>query len=116
MSNAKDSGIPEKLMATPFRYSDLVAYQEGSVVSRTLIKKPEGTVTVFAFDAGQKLSTHSAPFDAMIEIIDGQGVITIEEQEFTLEMGQQIIMPANKPHAVDARVPFKMVLIMIKEQ
>ena len=116
MSTPEASGIPDTLMATPFRYVDLVAYQEGSVVSRTIIKKAEGTVTVFAFDAGQKLSTHSAPFDAMIEIIDGKGLITIEDTEFELETGQQIIMPANKPHAVDAKEPFKMVLVMIKEQ
>lgn len=109
-----DQAIPDNLIATPFRYSDLVAYQEGSVVSRTIIKKAEGTVTVFAFDAGQRLSTHSAPFDAMVEIVDGKGVITIEDVEYELETGQQIIMPANKPHAVDAREQFKMVLVMIK--
>ena len=114
MTTESAEAIPQKLIATPFRYADLVAYQEGSVVSRTLIKKPEGTVTVFAFDAGQRLSTHSAPFDALAEIVDGRGVITIEEEEFVLETGQQIIMPANKPHAVDAREQFKMTLVMIK--
>lgn len=114
MPDKQDQAIPEKLIATPFRYPDLVAYQEGSVVSRTIIKKAEGTVTVFAFDAGQRLSTHSAPFDALVEIVDGKGVITIEDVEYELDTGQQIIMPANKPHAVDAREQFKMVLVMIK--
>lgn len=114
MSEKQDQAIPENLIATPFSYADLVAYQEGAVVSRTIIKKPEGTVTVFAFDAGQRLSTHSAPFDALVEIVDGKGVITIEEVEHELKTGQQIIMPANKPHAVDAPERFKMVLVMIK--
>ena len=116
MSDASHSAIPENLMATPFRYTDLVAYQEGAVVSRTIIKKPEGTVTVFAFDAGQRLSTHSAPFDALVEIVDGKGMITIEDVEHELDTGQQIIMPANRPHAVDAPERFKMVLVMIKNK
>lgn len=114
MSEKQDQAIPENLIAMPFSYADLVTYQEGAVVSRTIIKKPEGTVTVFAFDAGQRLSTHSAPFDALVEVVDGQGVITIEEVEHALKTGQQIIMPANKPHAVDAPERFKMVLVMIK--
>jgi quercetin dioxygenase-like cupin family protein len=114
MSEKQHPAIPEHLMATPFSYADLVSYQEGAVVSRTLIKKPEGTVTVFAFDAGQRLSTHSAPFDALVEIVDGKGLITIEEAEHELDTGQQIIMPANRPHAVDAPERFKMVLVMIK--
>ncbi len=114
MSEKKDQAVPENLIATPFSYADLVAYQEGAVVSRTIIKKPEGTVTVFAFDAGQRLSTHSAPFDALVEVVDGKGIITIEEVEYELKTGQQIIMPANKPHAVDAPERFKMVLVMIK--
>ena len=114
MSDKQNDAIPANLIATPFRYADLVTYQEGSVVSRTIIKKAEGTVTVFAFDAGQRLSTHSAPFDAMVEIVDGKGVITIDGVEHELETGQQIIMPATVPHAVDARENFKMVLVMIK--
>lgn len=114
MSDQTNPAIPENLIATPFSYADLVVYQEGAVVSRTIIKKPEGTVTIFAFDAGQRLSTHSAPFDALVEIVDGKGVITIEEVEHKLKTGQQIIMPANKPHAVDAPERFKMVLIMVK--
>jgi quercetin dioxygenase-like cupin family protein len=103
-----------KLVAKPFKYSDLVAYQKETIVSRTLIDKTTGTVTVFAFDATQRLSTHSAPFDALVEVIDGKGIFTIEDQVFELKSGEQIIMPANKPHSVEAAEKFKMVLIMIK--
>jgi quercetin dioxygenase-like cupin family protein len=108
--------IDVRLIATPFSYKDLVAYQDGAVVSRTIIDKTEGTVTVFAFDKEQKLSTHSAPFDALLEVIDGIGLITIEEQQYTVQCGQQIIMPANKPHAVFANEKFKMTLIMIRSK
>jgi quercetin dioxygenase-like cupin family protein len=108
--------VDSALMAKPFRYADLVTYQEGSVVSRTIINKPEGTVTVFAFDKGERLSTHSAPFDALLEVIDGNGVITIDGEAFHLADGQQIIMPANKPHSVNAEERFKMTLIMIRSK
>lgn len=105
-----------ELIAKPFSYSELVQYQTGSVVSRTIIDKAEGTVTVFAFDKDQRLSTHSAPFDALVEIVDGSATITIEATDYKLQKGQQLIMPANKPHAVKADEPFKMVLIMIKSE
>lgn len=103
-----------RLVATVLRYPDLVAYQDGAVVSRTIIDKNEGTVTVFAFDEGQRLSTHSAPYDALLEIVDGTGVITIEDREFEVQTGEQILMPADKPHAVAGRGRFKMVLVMIR--
>lgn len=106
--------IDPRLLATPFTYSDLVQYQDGSVVSRTIIDKGEGTITVFAFDNNQSLSTHSAPFDALVEIVDGNAVITIEGKEFNLTKGEQIIMPANKAHSVHAKERFKMVLVMIR--
>lgn len=106
--------IEDKLIAHPFSWADLVSYQEGSVVSRAIIDKAEGTITVFAFDQGQRLSTHSAPFDALVEVIDGSGLITIEGVDFELTTGKQIIMPADKPHAVFARERFKMVLILIR--
>ncbi|NLD99210.1 MAG: cupin domain-containing protein [Fibrobacter sp.] len=106
--------IDPRLLSNPFSYKDLVSYQEGAVVSRTIIDKIEGTVTVFAFDKDQKLSTHSAPYDALLEVIDGSARITIEEQHYTVNCGQQIIMPANKPHAVFAPEQFKMTLIMIR--
>ncbi len=110
----ESKAIDPRLLATPFTYSDLVQYQDGSIVSRTIIDKIEGTITVFAFDSNQRLSTHSAPFDALVEIVDGSAVITIEGKEFNLTKGEQIIMPANKPHSVHANERFKMVLVMIR--
>jgi len=105
----------EKLIGKPFKYIDILDYQEKAIVSRSLIDKTAGNVTVFAFDENQKLSTHSAPFDALVEVIDGKGLLTIDNQVFELKSGEQIIMPANKPHSVAAAEKFKMVLIMIKE-
>ncbi len=93
----------------------LIDYQEGSVVSRTIIKKPTGTVTIFAFDKGEGLSEHTAPFDAMVYIPDGKAEITLDKKPYTLSKGEMIIMPANKPHALKAVERFKMLLIMIKE-
>lgn len=114
MAARESKPIDVRLVATPFSYKDLVAYQDGAVVSRTIIDKVEGTVTVFAFDKEQQLSTHSAPFDALLEVIDGNATITIEDKPYNVACGQQIIMPANKPHAVYAPEKFKMTLIMIR--
>jgi len=86
----------------------------GSIISRTIIDKPVGTITVFAFDKGQNLSEHTAPYDALVEVIHGTGTITIGGTDHHVRTGQQIIMPAEKPHAVEARERFKMVLIMIR--
>ncbi len=94
--------------------ADLIAYQEGAVVSRTLIKKPTGTLTVFAFDKDQGLSEHSAPFDALVNVIDGTAEIIINKESHTVNAGQVILMPADIPHAVKATTRFKMVLSMIK--
>jgi quercetin dioxygenase-like cupin family protein len=104
----------EKLIAHPFSYAELVDYQEGSIVSRAIIDKPVGTITIFAFDKGQKLSEHTTPSDALVEVIDGNATITIEGKDYEVRRGQQIIMPADKPHAVEARESFKMVLVMIR--
>jgi len=93
---------------------ELVAYQEGSVVSRMVIKKDTGNVTLFAFDAGQGLSEHTAPFDALVEIIDGEAEINIAGKKHELTSGEMIIMPANKPHSLKAHKRFKMMLVMIK--
>lgn len=93
---------------------DLIDYQQGSVVSREIIKKETGTVTIFAFDKGEGLSKHLAPFDAMVQIIDGMAEITIDETSHVLSEGEMIIMPANIPHALKALKPYKMVLTMIK--
>ena len=93
---------------------DLVGYQEGSVVSRTLMKKKMGTVTLFAFDTGEGLSEHTAPFDALVYLLEGDAEITISGETRRLTMGETILMPANKPHAVKAVAKFKMLLIMIR--
>lgn len=93
---------------------DLVNYQEQSVVSKTLIKKETGTVTLFAFDQGQGLSEHTAPFDAFVYVLDGEVEITISGNPVILKEGQMIIMPANEPHALKAVKRFKMMLTMIR--
>jgi len=93
---------------------DLVSYQEGSVVSRTLIDKKTGTLTLFAFGEGQGLSEHKAPFDALVFLLDGEAEITISGKAFNLREGEMIIMPANKPHALKAMKKFKMMLVMIR--
>jgi len=98
----------------PENLNNLANYQDGSVVSRTLIKKETGSVTLFAFSKGQALSEHTAPFDAMVHILDGKSEITISGKTQTVEAGQMIILPANKPHALAAIENFKMLLIMIR--
>jgi quercetin dioxygenase-like cupin family protein len=100
--------------AQPQNLIDLVNYQEGSVVSRTLIKKKTGTVTLFAFDQGEALSEHTAPFDAMVYILDGKAEIKISGNSNILEKGNMIIMPANEPHALKAVERFKMMLTMVR--
>lgn len=94
--------------------NDMLAYQENAVVSRTIIDKGIGTVTVFAFDAGQGLSEHTSPFDAMVQVLDGEVEITISGASRVLKAGQLIIMPAGEPHALKAVSPFKMLLTMIR--
>ncbi len=94
---------------------DMISYQTGSVVSRTVIDKSAGTVTAFAFDSGQGLSEHIAPFDALVQIIDGTADITIAGSVYTVREGEMIIMPANKPHSLRANARFKMILIMIRK-
>ena len=93
----------------------MVSYQPGAVVSRTVIDKDAGTVTLFAFDTGQGLSEHTAPFDALVQIIDGTADITIAGSLHTVKEGEMIIMPANKPHALKANPQFKMLLVMIRK-
>lgn len=94
--------------------NEFVSYQEGSVVSREILRKDAGTLTVFAFDEGQGLSEHTAPFDATVFIIDGEAEITISEKAHIVKAGELIIMPANAPHSLKALKPFKMLLIMIR--
>ena len=95
--------------------ADLIAYQSGAVVSRTLVKKNAGTVTLFAFDVGQGLSEHTAPFDALVEILDGEAELTIGGGKVAAHTGQSVLMPANVPHALSATAPFKMLLVMVRE-
>ena len=102
------------LIGKALSLDELVQYQADSVVSKTLIDKKIGTLTLFSFDAGQGLSEHTAPFDAYIQIVDGEAEVTIEGELHTVTAGQMIIMPANKPHAVKAVKPFKMLLVMIR--
>ena len=94
----------------------MVDYQEGSIVSRTLLDKKTGSVTLFAFDKGQRLSEHTAPFDAMVYVLEGEAEITISGRPYRLKEGEMIIMPANEPHAVNAPKKFKMLLVMIKSE
>ena len=95
--------------------SDLVKYQENAVVSSEIIKKDTGTVTVFAFDKGQGLSEHTAPFDALVNVIDGKAEVTISGKLFSVKKGEMIIMPANESHSLKAMEKFKMLLVMIKK-
>lgn len=92
----------------------LADYAKEAVVSKTLIKKDTGTVTLFAFDAGQGLSEHTAPFDAMVQVVDGEAAVYIDGKEHVVGKGEFIIMPANIPHALEAKRQFKMLLTMIK--
>lgn len=92
----------------------MLDFQEGSVVSRALISKDVGTVTLFSFDKGEGLSEHTAPFDALVYVFYGEAEIIISSESFVLKKGQMIIMPANEPHALKALEKFKMMLIMIK--
>jgi quercetin dioxygenase-like cupin family protein len=104
----------ESLTGKVANLSGLVSYQKGAVVSRTVIDKTAGTVTLFAFDQGQGLSEHTAPFDALVNVIDGEVEITISGKPDRVKQGEMMIMPANQPHALKALTRFKMMLVMIK--
>lgn len=98
----------------PFNLVNHTDYADGSVVSKTLIRKDTGTITLFAFDAGQGLSEHKAPFDAVVTILDGQAEITIGGKSTLVKTGEMLIMPANITHALHAQERFKMLLVMIR--
>ena len=100
--------------AKVFSFRELIDYSDGGIVSKTVIKKQTGNISLFSFDKGEALSEHTAPFDAMIQVVDGKGEVVIGGKSFILEAGQSIIMPANITHAVNAVEKFKMVLTMIK--
>ncbi|MFX1376195.1 MAG: cupin domain-containing protein [Promethearchaeota archaeon] len=101
-------------LAHVFDLERMLDYQEGSVVSRTIINKEVGTVTLFSFDKDEGLSEHTAPFDALVYIFDGEVEITISKEPHIVKKGQMIIMPANEPHALKGLKKFKMMLVMIK--
>jgi quercetin dioxygenase-like cupin family protein len=109
--NRKNPYLP---VSEVVQLNELIEYQEGSVVSRTLLNKETGTLTLFAFDKGQGLSEHTAPFDALVYLLDGEAEIVISGNPLTLRTGEMVLMPANKPHALKAIKKFKMLLTMIK--
>ena len=104
----------EDVLGKPAKLVELIGYQSGSVVSRTIIDKNEGTVTLFAFDKGQGLSEHTAPFDAMVYALEGEVEVKISGKPSLLKKGEIIMMPANEPHALKAITRFKMLLTMVK--
>lgn len=101
-------------VAETVRIADLVAYQEGSVVSRTLISRPTGTVTLFAFDESQGLSEHTAPYDATAHVLEGKADIVVSGKSLPTTAGEAVLMPANQPHSLKALTRFKMLLTMIR--
>lgn len=104
----------ENIIGRTIELKELIAYQEGSVVSKTLIDRGKGTITLFSFDKGQGLSEHTAPFDAFVQVVDGEAEITISGTSNTVREGEIIIMPADRPHALRAAERFKMLLVMIR--
>ena len=107
--------IPSEMpAAAPLPLLGLTGYQEGSVVSRILLKRTGGTLTLFAFDAGQALSEHTAPFDAMVHVLEGEAEVTIAGVTLKVSAGESVLMPANQPHAINAPTRFKMLLTMIR--
>ena len=103
----------DNLLGQAVKLIDLVSYHEGSIVSRTIIDKTTGTLTLFAFAEGQGLSEHTAPFDALVYLLDGEAEVTISGKALHLKEGDMVIMPANEPHALRAIKKFKMMLVMI---
>jgi quercetin dioxygenase-like cupin family protein len=107
-------GKPKSVPTGGFALAGAVEYATDSIVSKIILDKQAGTLTLFAFDTGQKLSEHAAPFDAVIEVIEGHGKVTLGGKPYDLQAGDCIIMPANVPHALDAPERFKMLLTMIR--
>lgn len=105
----------EKRIASVATVSKLVDYQKGAVVSRAVMSGKAGTVTLFAFDEGQGLSEHTAPYDALVQLLEGEAEVTIAGEKLRVEAGEMVIMPAQQPHALRAIKRFKMMLVMIRE-
>ncbi|HUS99980.1 MAG TPA: cupin domain-containing protein [Candidatus Thermoplasmatota archaeon] len=116
MKKPKEQASIEKLVPQAVRLADLIEYQKGSVVSRMVVNKKSETVTLFAFDEGQGLSEHTAPFDALVQILDGEAKITISGKSLLAKKGEMVMMPANEPHALKAEKRFKMLLTMIQSE
>lgn len=110
---SKPKGLPG---AQVVQIQKLIDYQDDSVVSREVLKKPTGTVTIFAFDEGQGLSEHTAPFDALVQVFEGEAEISINAHAHHLRDGEMILMPATHPHALKAMTRFKMILTMIRSE
>ena len=113
-SDKGDKSVLRACMARSRESASLVEYAADSIVSKTILDKPVGTITLFAFDKGQKLSEHTAPYDAVVQVIDGSAQLTIGGKNVRVLAGEIIIMPANVPHAVAAEEKFKMLLTMIR--
>ena len=114
MTSQQGQNKGEMPVAEAVRLADLVNYQEGSVVSRTIVKRATGTVTLFAFDEGQGLSEHTAAFDAVAHILEGEAEITVSGKALRTTVGEAVLMPANQPHSLRALSRFKMLLTMIR--
>lgn len=114
MIDNKKEKSRENFVAKTKKLIDLISYQEGSVVSREIISQKTGNVTLFAFDEGQGLSEHTAPFDALVYCIQGEGEVTISSSPLRLQAGEMVIMPAHQPHSLKALKKFKMLLVMIR--
>jgi len=111
----KEHPSREELLGKVMRLKDLVAYQDGTVASRMIVFREAGNITLFSFDRGEGLSEHTAPFDAVVTILDGECEVWIAGETHRLKEGETIIFPANKPHALSAVTRFKMMLTMIRE-
>jgi len=107
-------GVLAACMGQAQPLAELVDYSADSIVSKTILDKPAGTLTLFAFDAGQKLSEHTAPYDAVVQVVDGRGGFTVDGRDVEVSAGQVLIMPGRVPHSVNAVERFKMLLIMVR--
>ena len=114
MEHDKSKKDADNLSGQALKLVNLIDYQEDSIVSRTIINKAAGTFTLFAFGGGQGLSEHTAPFDALVYLLDGEAEVTISGKSLNLREGDMVIMPANQPHSLRAIKRFKMMLVMIK--
>jgi quercetin dioxygenase-like cupin family protein len=114
MSKATTKGELQAQLREPNRLAELVSYQDGGVVSRALMARETGTVTLFAFDAGQSLSEHTAPYDALVLALEGEADLTVSGRPSHLRAGETLLMPAREPHALRAAARFKMLLVMLR--